>query len=160
MSLKAPENVRTLLARRFASKHREWLTSPNASDSWPLELSLSLPSEEEAYRDLEAVRAWIRAWQDWDGPGSVSWTERRWRDLGSQRMPERLMLSDPEDVAVWVGQGERWKRAVARYAELKDFWPSLEKPLPRYFDVLADYSDLEFARLVGCCIGFWCVPSL
>jgi hypothetical protein len=147
--LKAPEDVRVLLTRRFAGKHREWLAQPAIADTWPLELSLSIPSEDEAYRDLEAVRAWIRAWQIWDGPGVVAWTERRWRSLGAQRMPEKLILSGPDDVASWAGQGARWKRAARRFGELTILWPVIERPLPRYFDVLADYSDEEFGRLIG-----------
>lgn len=147
--MKGPEDIKALLARRFAGKHREWLAQTPSGEKWPLELSLSVPSEEEAYQDLEGVRAWIRAWQACDGPGSVAWTERRWRSLGTQRIPEKLVLFGPQDVASWAGHSTRWTRAVARYGELIGLWPSLEKSLPRYFDVLADYSDPEFGRLVG-----------
>src|SRR5690606_25451529 len=66
---------------------------------------------------------------------------------GVQRLPDKLTLHGPEDVAIWIGEATRWERAQSRYQALIAHWPVLAQQLPRYFDVLADYSDADFRRL-------------
>lgn len=145
--MKLPEDVRQLLARRFQSKHREWLVGDPGEGQWPLEVPLGLPTEQAALRQVVGVRAWVSAWQGWQGVGSLSWCERRWKALGVQRLPEKLALRGPEDVAMWIGESARWERALSRYRTLTARWPLLAQQLPRYFDVLADYGDADFRRL-------------
>jgi len=48
---------------------------------------------------------------------------------------------------MWIGESARWGRAQSRYRTLTFRWPVLAQPLPRYFDVLADYGDADFHRL-------------
>ena len=146
--MKLPEDVRQFLARRFQSKHREWLIGDAGEDQWPLEVPLGIPTEQAALRQVDGVRAWVSAWQGWQGVGSLSWCERRWKALGVQRLPEKLALGGPEDVAMWIGEAARWERAQSRYRTLTARWSVLAQPLPRYFDVLADYGDADFRRLV------------
>lgn len=145
--MKLPDDVRQFLARRFQSKHREWLIGDAGEDQWPLEVPLGIPTEQAALRQVDGVRAWVSAWQGWQGVGSLSWCERRWKALGVQRLPEKLALGGPEDVAMWIGESARWERAQSRYRTLTARWPVLAQPLPRYFDVLADYGDADFRRL-------------
>lgn len=145
--MKLPEDVRQLLARRFQSKHREWLVGDPGEGQWPLEVPLGVPTEQAALRQVDGVRAWVSAWQGWQGGGTLSWCERRWKALGVQRLPEKLALGSPEDVAMWIGKSARWERAQSRYRTLTARWPVLAQPLPRYFDVLADYGDADFRRL-------------
>ena len=145
--MKLPEDVRQFLARRFKSKHREWLIGDAGESQWPLEVPLGMPTEQTALRQVDGVRAWVSAWQGWQGVGTVSWCERRWKALGVQRLPEKLSLSGPEDVAMWIGESARWERAQSRYQTLMTRWPALARQLPRYFDVLADYGDADFQRL-------------
>ena len=145
--MKLPEDVRQFLARRFQSKHREWLVSDPGEGQWPLEVPLGVPTEQAALRQVDGVRAWVSAWQGWQGVGFLSWCERRWKALGVQRLPEKLALGGPEDVAMWIGESARWERAQSRYRTLTARWPVLAQPLPRYFDVLADYGDADFRRL-------------
>ena len=145
--MKLPEAVRQTLARRFQSKHREWLVGDAGAGQWPLEVTLGVPTEQAALRQVDGVRAWVSAWQGWQGVGTLSWCERRWKALGVQRLPEKLALRGPEDVARWIGESRRWERAQSRYQTLTARWPVLAQQLPRYFDVLADYSDADFRRL-------------
>lgn len=146
--MKLPEDVRQFLARRFQSKHREWLIG-DPGGQWPLEVPLGVPTEQAALRQVDGVRAWVSAWQGWQGVGTLSWCERRWKALGVQRLPEKLAFGSPEDVAMWIGESARWERAQLRYRTLTARWPVLAQPLPRYFDVLADYGDADFHRLAG-----------
>ena len=145
--MKLPEDVRQFLARRFQSKHREWLIGDPGESQWPLEVPLGIPTEQAALRQVDGVRAWVSAWQGWQGVGALSWCERRWKALGVQRLPEKLALRGPEDVAMWIGESARWERAQSRYLALIARWPVLAQQLPRYFDVLADYSDADYQRL-------------
>ena len=145
--MKLPDEVRRLLVRRFQNKHREWLAAGREEEQWPLEISLGIPTEQAALRQPEGVRAWVAAWQSWQGVGTLVWCDRRWRALGVQRLPDKLVLKGPEDVAFWVGEAVRWDRASLRYQELVVRWPALGLHLPRYFNVLADYSDADFQRL-------------
>ncbi len=145
--MKLPEDVRQALVRRFQSKHREWLIGDAGESLWPLEVALGAPTEQAALRQVDGVRAWVSAWQGWQGVGILSWCERRWKALGVQRLPEKLALRGPEDVAMWIGESARWERAQSRYRALIARWPVLAQELPRYFDVLADYSDADYQRL-------------
>jgi hypothetical protein len=152
--LKSPDAVRALLQRRFASRHREWLqgsVAESESQDWPLTINLGIPSEREAARDVAAVHAWVVAWREWRGAGRLQWSERRWRNLGSQRLPDRLLLEGPDAVADWAGESLRWRRAAGRYRDLLVRWPVLGGRLlgvARHFDLLADYSDSDYRRLV------------
>lgn len=145
--MKLPEDVRHFLVRRFQNKHREWLIGDAGKSPWPLKVPLGIPTEQASLRQVDGVRAWINAWQHWQGVGTVSWCERRWKTLGVQRLPEKLVLRTPEEVARWIGESERWERAQSRYRTLTARWPVLAQQLPRYFDILADCSDTDFRRL-------------
>ncbi len=146
--MKRPEDVRAWLRRRYENQHRDWLSCPQRS-RWPLEVALGTPTEEAARRHRAAVTDWHAAWQSWEGPGTLCWCERRWPTLGTQRLPERLLLADPREVAQWIGESERWSRACARHATLAAQWPALTASLGRHFAMLADYGDDDFQRLLA-----------
>jgi hypothetical protein len=146
--LKFPEDVQRWLMRRYQNQHRLWLTTEQRGDRWTMEIALGTPTEQVALTQWEGVRAWQAAWQSWSGVGELIWCERRWRSLGTQRVPEKLILSDPKDVAQWVGESARWSRASVRYAAMIERWPVLAGALPKHFNMLADYSDTDFERLI------------
>lgn len=110
-------------------------------------VSLGDPTEEAARQHPDALAAWLRAWQAWRGPGTLVWVERRWRSLGTHRLPGTLELHAPEEVAAWIGEESRWARARSRFAGLVSRWPSLSSGLSRHFEVLADYVAEDFHRL-------------
>jgi hypothetical protein len=149
--LKLPDDIRQELVRRFQNKHREWLaifpSLETENNRWPMEINLGIPTEVAALKQPEGVHAWVVAWQNWQGVGTLIWNDRRWRSLGAQRLPEKLILQGPAEVALWAGQSARWERASTRRAELTARRPALLGLLPRYFDVLADYSDDDYLRL-------------
>jgi len=132
-----PDAVRALLTRRYRARRCDWLAGEG---NWPIPVSLGLPSEQDAQRQPDAVRAWANAWRD---IGHVVWSERHWRSLGTQSLPERLVLSGPADVATWIGESQSWQRAHNRYQHLGARWPRFS----RYFEVLADYADADMERL-------------
>ncbi len=147
--MKLPADVRALLRRRFDNRHRDWFDAPGAGAEWPLTIPLGVPTEQAALGRLDAALAWVRTWQSWRGPGSLQWTERQWRTLGTQRVPELLRLDGPRDVAAWLDEQARWDRACLRQAELVRRWPGLMDGLGRQFSVLADYPEPDFDRLTA-----------
>ena len=142
--LRFPEDVRKILARSYRSHHREWLAG---AGTWPLVTSLGCPTEGEAQLNRDAVRDWVLAWRELQHPGTLVWRERRWPALGVQSLPEKLVLDDAQSVAAWIGEEERWKLARLRYEQTASRWPGLAARLPRYFDILADYSAPDLVRL-------------
>ncbi|GAB4363586.1 MAG: DUF3322 and DUF2220 domain-containing protein [Methylohalobius crimeensis] len=151
--MKFPDDVQKELKRRFKNRHREWIEASGEPEqledsAWPLEVTLGIPTENQALKQVEDVRAWVAAWQSWNGVGSLSWSERRWRKLGTQPVPEKLLLSGPGEVAQWIGEADRWDRAQQRHRDLIGRWPQLGNKLPRYFAILADYSEADYRRLV------------
>jgi hypothetical protein len=147
-TLKLPDEVRQQLAKRYRTNCGRWLA--REVDGWPIVMPLGVPTERIALSNTAALQSWTRAWQAWDWPEQVQWGERRWPALSAQRLPESLRLSTPEEIAALLGSPEltRWRRAAARFDALALRWPQLAGLLPRYFDLLSDYSEDDFMRLV------------
>lgn len=144
--MKSPEAIRDFLIRRYRHQCRAWL---RGEGQWPLVVSLGCPTEAEAQQYLDSTRAWVTSWQQWKGPGQLAWSERRWRSIGTQRLPEQLILDSPADIAEWIDETQRWTRACSRYRKFAERWPTLAAKLPRYFDSLAAYSDADIERLLA-----------
>jgi hypothetical protein len=139
-----PDGVKHRLQQRYRANHRRWL---GGDGSWPVSIPLGIPNEQQAREQLAAVKTWQARWHEWRGEGEVLWVERRWPSLGTQSLPERVSLHNPAQVADWLGETERWQRAERRHALMANRWPRLAGVLPRHFDVLADYPDVDFHRL-------------
>lgn len=145
--LLSPEQVRQGLARRYDNHHRSWL---EGGGEWPLRIALGTPTETDVADDPAGVRAWIDAWRAGALAGEVETADRRWPRLGVQTLPAAVVVAGAADVAAWCGQEQRWARAHARFQRCVSRWPGLRERagLGRFFDVLADYGELDFERLV------------
>lgn len=146
--MRLPPDVRQLVARKFVSSRRAWLACPGPEAPWPLVVPLGIPAEPASVADSASVRAWANAWREWRGPGRLVWIERRWRTLGTQSLPDKLILDDADQAAAWANESHRWRCAAERYAALSARWPALRDAMASYFDILADYSDSDFGRLL------------
>lgn len=146
MKLKTPADIKTLLNKRYTSQHKAWL---RGEGTWPLEIPLGIPTEKEVASSLSAVQQWVRTWQRWEGKGLVVWTERHWSMLGTQRLPERLILNNADEVVSWIGVQKPWSLASQRFEMLIAKWPSLSYAASKSFDVLALYSEENFERLIN-----------
>lgn len=146
--LLSPEAAREFLIRRFNNQHQTWVAG---GGSWPLHVSLGAPTQKDIAEDSGAVRSWANAWQSTTGPGEVAFEERQFARLGRHRLPVSLTFSDASQVAAAVGQGRRWSTAVERYQRMLRRWPLLgqESALASKFDVLADYGNEDFERLMS-----------
>lgn len=146
--LLSPDAARDFLVRRFNNQHQTWLTGEG---TWPLQLSLGTPTEKDTTESASMVRAWVSSWASWKGAGAVNWEERKWARLGTQALPISLTVPTADDVALLVGQSSRWNRARERHAQILGKWPQLSAggTLAARFNLLADYSEVDFNRLVS-----------
>jgi hypothetical protein len=146
--LLSPDAVRDFLVRRFNNQHQAWLAGEG---TWPLQISLGTPTEKDATEDTSIVRAWVSSWASWKNVGEVSREVRKWARLGSQELPVALTVLNAGDVAELVGQAPRWSRAKERYAQMTGMWPQLTEgcSLAARFNVLADYAEVDFNRLIA-----------
>jgi len=159
--VKFPDDVTELLKRKFKNNHREWLRAAvsknETADSFLFEINLNIPTEQDALKQPESVRSWISEWNNWQSSNKTNnnaeskdiliWSERRWRSLGTQSVPEKLILKTPDDVASLIEETTRWSRAVDRFKLLVQRWSSLIDVLSKHFNVLADYNDSDFENL-------------
>jgi hypothetical protein len=139
-----PGGVRERLRKVYRSRRRRWIEGTGV---WPLSIPLGVPTERQARDHLAEVKAWQESWHAWRGEGEIVWSERRWSGLGTQKLPEKVLLNAPMQVAVWIGEVERWQRATERYALMTENWPRLVGTLSSYYDVLSDYSEDDYKRL-------------
>ncbi len=146
--LLSPDAARDFLVRRFNNQHQAWLAGEG---TWPLHIPLGIPTEKDATEDTSAVRTWVSSWAAWENVGQVSHEQRKWARLGAQELPVALSVSSAEDVARLVGQAPRWTRAKERYSQMMEKWPQLRDggALAARFNVLADYSEVDFGRLIS-----------
>ena len=117
--MKFPDDVQKALKRRFKNRHREWLEAIGSTEQpeervWPLGVTLGVPTENQALKQVEDVRAWVAAWQSWRGVGSLSWSDRRWRKLGVQRLPERRVSAGGGVMTAETNPSLSWQLATRR----------------------------------------------
>lgn len=145
--LLSPEAARDFLVRRFNNQHQNWLAGEG---TWPLVVTLGVPTDKDIAEDAPAVRSWAAAWQSRTGPGEVLFEERQFARFGRHRLPSRLSFENAGVVAAAVGQSRRWEIASERYQRMANRWPVLAQgsALASRFDVLADYSAEDFECLV------------
>ncbi|HEY9871203.1 MAG TPA: Wadjet anti-phage system protein JetD domain-containing protein [Candidatus Obscuribacterales bacterium] len=139
-----PDAVRKQLAELYKRRKRLWLAG---GDDWPISINLRPPSEEQARQQLETLRNWIGAWKEWKGSAEVSWRERQWRILGTQRLPERIAFANPDQIARCIGQDATWQRAKNRLCRFTERWPALGNKMVALSDVLEGYADADVDRL-------------
>lgn len=151
--MKFPKDIHKQLLSRYKTKKREWLEASvknlDAHEKlWPFEVKLGIPTENQAKQQLADVRTWVETWQSWNGIGELIWRDKHWRTVGTQSVPEKIIFNTPSDVTQWIDETERWERAKQRYSYFISRWPMLSPKLTRYYDLLADYSELDYQRLL------------
>lgn len=148
--MRGPDEIMQRVRQLYKNQHRLWL---DGAGTWPLSLSLKRPTQDEALQDRDTVRRWADGWQAWRAPslGVALRTEKvEWGRMGAQTMPCRIEFATSECVADYVGESTLWRRAVLRRGLLLDRWPRLAATgLGTQFDVLARWSDHDFAKLIA-----------
>ncbi|GAA3076591.1 MULTISPECIES: Wadjet anti-phage system protein JetD domain-containing protein [Actinomycetes] len=116
------EAARKKTENRYRRRFSQWAvdgeTEPAAS------LPLHPPTEAVVLQCGEEVQTWVRDWRaaerDLSRDARLHWETRRWANAGTNRVPVRLELPSPDDVAHFAGRGAHWAAARDRSAELLD----------------------------------------
>ncbi|MGD8570095.1 MAG: DUF2220 family protein [Gammaproteobacteria bacterium] len=141
-----PGDVEQRLHKSYHAHHKTWLSGKG---QWPLNIPLGIPTEQQALDNLHDVQQWQQQWLQWQGEGEINWVERRWPKVGSQKLPERILIHSPSQVARWIGKEKIWHHVEKRYSNFVARWPSLAGVLAKYFGALAEYDDDDINRLVA-----------
>ncbi|NMR20468.1 Wadjet anti-phage system protein JetD domain-containing protein [Cellulomonas fimi] len=154
-----PERLTVSAARARAAaaydRHATtWATQRAAVADVPaVDLPLHPPTERHALTDTDGVVEWATAWR---GVDAVTWGRRRWTNVGEQRVPERLVLREPADVASFAGRGAHWRRLSARADDLIAAFGVDAGPVVRRFArTIVDLDAVDYARLVA--VASWLV---
>jgi hypothetical protein len=145
-----PAQVLALLRKKWDAHHATWLVRPEAA-SWPMSFRLHTLTEKEVSTSLPATRDWVQSWRSWDSKEcAVEWVPRRWTS-GNQELPDRLLVPSAQAAASILKEAGAWDLVRRRYSVLCERFPSLGGSgalARRCDDVLASYSEPDFARLV------------
>ena len=140
-----PKGVCKRLSIRYRNQCHHWLVG---AGEWPIKEPLGVPTQQQASTQIAQVRAWQASWADWDNGGEVVWADRRWSFLGTQRLPEALLIDSAETVAKLIGKEHEWIRVCHRFQEVSGRWPVLNDVLPSFIKVLAEWEEPDFNRLM------------
>jgi hypothetical protein len=81
--------------------------------------------------------------------GTVLWAAKRFRTLGEQNLPDKLLLDGPAQVAAWAGELDDWLQALNRYKFMLLKWPVLDSVLHLKYNYLAQMPQSDFDRLIS-----------
>ncbi|GAA4039946.1 DUF2220 family protein [Arthrobacter methylotrophus] len=151
-----PVPVTVAAARAAAAKKYEKYAAAWAVErpfAPALALPLHPPTERTALSDQVTAVAWVRSWAGQEG---VEWGERAWASLGRQRVPVRLVLANPDELASFAGCLPNWRQARSRAAALMaranggepGSMPELRDALIRSMRAITLLDEADFARLV------------
>ena len=160
--MKFPPDVKNFVARKFQRNHQSWLKASvydNKSDkdsntSWPMDISLNPPTEKQVLQQKEGVNLWLTAWKAWESRHSkqsavsLVWNKRNWRSLGTQNVPEKLVIKSPESAVLLIEKTDEWNRAALHYKILVQQWQVLNDVLAKHYRFLAECNEEDFLRLI------------
>lgn len=142
-------------ARRLVDRDgRRWAASGDYGAV--LEIALHPPTEAEALRDTAAAVAWVTSWRGADPLTEVEWQQRRWANLGTQRVPVRCTVRGADAIARVAGRSSGWAVLRDRAELLRERCPddsegraALSVVIRREARVLAALDAADFDRLIG-----------
>lgn len=149
------DEARSRARRRFTAGLPDWVVDDRTAG---LDLPLHPPSERAVLADQSAARRWIDSWRSVEG---VVWARRAWPSVGSQRVPDRLVLSSAEAVAAFAGResSAEWRAATGSVRRLLDALVGSEPGRSRADDVgaavrthvrrLVSRDDAEIDQIIG-----------
>ena len=150
--MKFPDDVKKIIMRKFTKYHKEWLKSDNL---FPIEINLDIPTEQEALRQTKNVKNWVSAWEKWQNNtkqdaivSELIWTKRCFRILGTQLVPEKLVINNELEAVSLIDKIDEWICVVTRYNTMIEIWPELKDTLTKYYSFLAASDEENYSRLI------------
>ncbi|WP_394216380.1 Wadjet anti-phage system protein JetD domain-containing protein [Brachybacterium vulturis] len=109
--MRGPDHVQGVIRRRWDRSVPQWLATPTEAR---LALPLHPPTSSQALAEPAAVAAWIEAWHT--APVVLRehavWEERRWAQLGTQRIPVRWEATGAETLLRGAGDAAQREAAL------------------------------------------------
>lgn len=154
--MRTPADLRQWAEGIWDRGYRDWLAESGEGADEVRTYPLHPPSEATAAQDVGAVAAWAGAWRREEaalGSGvSVEWVERRWRSLGTQRLPVRVRVTGVAAIVRLAGQEAAWARGRRTTRSLWQRWPdqpALGAAIRRHGRTLVQLSDTDLERLLA-----------
>ena len=150
--MKLPNDVKKIILHKFQRHHQTWLKGSN--DLWPLIINLDVPAEKQVLDQKEGVRSWIAEWRAWESGhskqdnNSLVWSERNWRILGTQKVPEKLVINKAEEAVLWIGKSKEWNSVVTRYKTIIEKWQVLTDTAAKHYKFFSICNETDFLLLL------------
>ena len=87
---------------------------------FPIEISLKVPTDQQARDNLGHFHAFFKAWKDFAYPELVEWQERQYRQLSEQRVPVKLRIFSLQQLTELLGaeqQLENWLNKISSFLQ-------------------------------------------
>ena len=87
---------------------------------FPIEISLKVPTDQQARDNLGHFHAFFKAWKDFAYPELVEWQERQYRQLSEQRVPVKLRIFSLQQLTELLGteqQLENWLDKISSFLQ-------------------------------------------
>ena len=87
---------------------------------FPIEISLKVPTDQQARDNLGHFHAFFKAWTDFAYPELVEWQERQYRQLSEQRVPVKLRIFSLQQLTDLLGaeqQLENWLNKISSFLQ-------------------------------------------
>lgn len=150
----ALDRLRKAYRRHAGAWALQHLDSPEVRDEPAASFPLHPPTQQTVLQDQQASIDWVTSWRTHTKlTDYVRWENRQWSLVGNQRVPVRLMVHDPADVAALTGQISHWNSLVTRFnvlrQELDSTSDKVQATLGRNTEAIAALQDVDFHRLVA-----------
>lgn len=152
-----PDDLADAAKRQFERLHLDWLFSPG-TESWPLRVTISAPTEAKAANAPTAFRAWLSAWTEFESRamrsgGGVALVRKtlNWRKLGAVSVPAQVTFPNAASVAQQAGAAKRWQSLNQRVGVLVQSHSRLGEDArwAQAAATVAEWDAADFARLLG-----------
>ncbi|WP_165044995.1 Wadjet anti-phage system protein JetD domain-containing protein [Adlercreutzia sp. ZJ138] len=125
-----PEEAKNKARAHFDRHCKAWAVSRFARESGfagdldrvSFSVSLHPPTEQRVLADIKKARAWATAWREMPHQDTIEWSLRRWPSVGSQQVPEKVLLVGVEVIANFAGRAREWRRLANRMDNLAQRW--------------------------------------
>ncbi|MFF5264556.1 DUF3322 domain-containing protein [Actinomadura viridis] len=143
--MRDPDDVLAQLCRRFDRDYPAWA---RGEGTWPMSIGLKPPSTRQRSADPVACHTWAERWNDYTGPGHLTYTRSRFPTGIVHAMPSTLTIQRPSDAAAASPRTRQtWQRCGRRLTELQSAFPAA-----RLHHIVRKVTDLDggdYQRLVN-----------
>lgn len=91
--------------------------------TFPLTLSLKVPTGKQAMAQLEHYRQFVDAWRGFRQPENVIWAEHRLAYFNEQYLPSELCFQNTHDLLKFMGEEKTWLRWQKCLADCQKSFP-------------------------------------